>query len=489
MIGQLAIKKHGLSRLLGISLAAFLGVISAVIVSEFINSFASRATTYLLVGILGLLVFGPILQRILKHSFDLAEPGIWFALFYFTHFGFRAIYDLTFGSPVLGFGPESVNFGLVNAALGVSIIGVLTFWAGYHAPFGKAFANSFGMLPRKWSRSRALQAAILCTAFGWSLRIFLIFYQAGGVRGWLAANKYIELAQAQGTTYLSILSGLATVGLLIFFILARVLRKCKYWLLFTVFLVPELAFRFVSGSRAQFIFLLLGLLICLYMISKQDYKTTMRYSRWVAALIILLIFLFPLFSIIRGGIRDPEEILLRASNFWKNPVRILYLIGGRQMGLDSLALVIDHVSRGEPYTLGSELNLVAVAWIPRKVWPDKPIISVGKIFYEKFYPPIFHEGTSVALTLPGEFYWAFGFVGVIIGMLVIGILWRFLFEYLVRHKENLSNILVVSFMFPLFFILAEQTLVTLLTMHLFQFIVVAIVALAIRGRTVEKGAA
>jgi len=479
MVERLTIKKH---HLFGILLVIFLSVLSTIITNEFVNSFTSRVTTYFLIGILGLLAFGPILHRIAKHSFDLAEPGIWFALYYFTHFGMRAIYDLIFGSPVLGFEPESVNFGLVNAALGVSIFGLLAFWVGYYTPLGKAFANSFGMLPRKWNQSRALQIAILCTAFGWSFRIFLIFYQAGGIGNWLAANKYVELAQTQGTTYLSILSSVATVGLLIYFILARVFRKCTYWFLFSMFLVPELTFRFVSGSRAQFIFLLLGLLICLYMTSKRDYKTTMRYSFGVAILIILFIFLYPLFSIIRGGIRDSEEILLRTSNFWENPVKIFYLIGSRQVGLDSLALIIDYISKGEPYTLGSELKLAAISWISRKIWLDKPIISLGKIFYEKFYPPIFHEGTSVAVTLPGEFYWAFGFVGVIIGMLIIGVLWRFLFEYLVCHKENLSNILVVSFMFPSFFILMEQTLVSLLTVHLPQFIIAMIVSFILHRR-------
>ena len=210
---QLMIKKH---QLFGILLAIFLGVFSAITANKLVNSFTSRSTTYFLVGILGLLVLGPILHRIVKHSFDLAEPGIWFALYYFTHFGVRAIYDLIFGSPVLGFGPESVNFGLVNAALGVSILGLLAFWVGYHTPLGKVFADSFNILPRKWSESRALQIAILCTAFGWSLRIFLVFYQAGGIGNWLAAGKYIELAQARGTVYLNILSSLATVGLLIF---------------------------------------------------------------------------------------------------------------------------------------------------------------------------------------------------------------------------------------------------------------------------------
>ena len=489
MIGQLVPKKQGLFRLLQILPAAFLGLLSAIIAVKFVNSFASITTAYLLIGILGILVFGPILYRIARHSLDIAEPGIWFAVYYFTHFGVRAIYDIVFGSLVLGFGPESVNFDLVNTALGVSIIGFLAFWTGYHMFVGKAFANSLAVLPRNWSLNRALCAAIFCVVLGWSFRAFLVYYQAGGIGAWLKANKYIVLAQAQGTMYLSILSSLSTVGWLIFFILARVFKKRKYRFLFTLFFVPDLAFQFASGSRAQFIFLLLMLLIALYMTSKRNYKTNIRYTCGAAVLITLFIFLFPFFSLIRGGIRNLEEIFVQTLNFWQSSKELFYLIGSRQVGLDSLAIVVDCVPKEEPYTLGSELTLVGIAWIPRKIWPDKPVVSLGKIFYERFYPPIFHEGTSVAITLPGEFYWAFGLIGVIIGMLVIGILWRLLFEYLVRPKGNLSNILVTSFMFPSFFVLAEQTLVSLLTMHLLQFIMIVIITLAIHRRTVEKGVA
>jgi oligosaccharide repeat unit polymerase len=467
---------------------AFFSTLSAIVAVGFVNFLANQAITYLLVFILGLLVFGPILRRIVKRSFDIAEPGIWFALFYFTHFGLRAIYDLTFGSKILGFGPESVDFDLINAALGVSIVGLLMFWTGYHTSLGKAFANSFPRLPFTWSRSRALLIAIVCTIFGWSLRIFTIFYQSGGISAWITANKYEIFTQSQGTVYLSIFSDLAMVGLLIFFILAKMSRRRKYWFLFIFSFILDSIFRFLSGSRGQFIFLLLSLAIGLYMKSRRDYKTSIRYAFWAAVLVLLLIFLFPLFSIIRVGLENPVETFSRASDFWKDPLILFNLIGGRQVGLESLALVIDHTPE-EPYTLGSELALVAVAWVPRKVWPGKPIISVGKIFYKKFYPAIYHEGTSVAVTLPGEFYWAFGLAGVVMGMLIIGILWRFLFEYLVRPKHNLSNILVVTFVFSGFFVAIEQTLGSLLTTHLLTFVMIVIITFVIHGRAAKKGVA
>jgi oligosaccharide repeat unit polymerase len=288
--------------------------------------------------------------------------------------------------------------------------------------------------------------------------------------------------------YLSIFSNLAVVGLLIFFILAKMSRRRKYWFLFIFSFILDSIFRFLSGSRGQFIFLLLSLAIGLYMMSRRDYKTSIRYACWAAVLVILLIFLFPLFSIIRVGLENPVETFSRASDFWKDPLILFNLIGGRQVGLESLALVIDHTPE-EPYTLGSELALVAVAWVPRKVWPGKPIISVGKIFYKKFYPAIYHEGTSVAVTLPGEFYWAFGLAGVVMGMLIIGILWRFLFEYLVRPKHNLSNILVVTFVFSGFFVAVEQTLGSLLTTHLLTFVMIVIITFVIHGRAAKKGVA
>lgn len=460
-----------------------IGIASAILG----QALESYTITYLLVIVLAFITFGPILRRILEHSFDLAEPGIWFALFYFAHFGVRAIYDLIFGSPILGLGPGAKDVGLLNAALGVSIIGLLAFWIGYHARLGKVVAHALPVLPKKWNQPIALFSALLFLIFGWSLRIFFIT-QAGGLGAWLEVNKYEMLAQAKGTVYLSILANLAKIGLFVIFILARVRKHSIYWLLFTAFLMPELAYEFFSGSRAQVVFVLLGLLICFYMTSKRGHEVSMKLGKWIVILVALAVILFPLLSVLRGGVTEPQMVLDYSSVFWKDPMKLFELIWARQHGLDSLGILIERVPKEEPFTMGSELLLVLVAWIPRAFWPEKPTISLGKIFYEKFYPPIFHEGTAVATTLPGEFYWDLGLIGVIIGMMLIGVIWQILFKYLVYPLGNLSNILVVSIMFPTFFVAVEQSIESLLTMHLFQYLVFVVAVLVFRRKVIRTEA-
>lgn len=486
MIGQ-KLDKSPFHILLDVLYPCLFGAIAALVALSLTNNFGGDKATYFLFGFLTLLVFGPLIQRLMLRSLNLAEPGVWFAVYYFTHFGIRGIYDLKLGSPILGLGPGASDLASLNAALVVSIVGILMFWLGYHLRFGKVVARSLPVLPPRWGRGRALQTALLCLGLGWGFRIFLIFYQAGGLVAWLKADKYILFAQAEGTMYFAILSELATIGALILFILGKVRRQFGYWFLFSLLLIPEVMWRFLSGSRAQFIFFLISLLIASYLISDRSHRVSMRYAKWAIGLVALLVLLFPLFSVLRAGIVRPNETLRRTYEFWRAPDQLFALIGARQVGLDSLALLIERVPEERPYTFVSELALVAFAWIPRKIWPDKPIISLGKVFYQEFYPPIYHEGTSVAITLPGQFYWDFGYAGVVAGMFVVGVLWRVFFEYFIKPKQNLSNVLVASFVFPCFFILAEQTLVELFTSHLLEFAIVIVVSLAMRGKTVSLG--
>jgi oligosaccharide repeat unit polymerase len=457
--------------------------ISIALIS-FGGALESRIITYLLVVFLAFITFGPIIHRVLRRSLDLVEPCIWFAFYYFLHFGVRAIYDLIFGSPILGLKLGMKDVELINTALGVSIIGVLSFWIGYRMRLGRVIARTLPVLPKAWNASIVLTVALLCLIFGWSLHIFSII-QEGGLNAWLRADKYEILAQVKGTVYLNILANLSEVGLFIIFILARLRKHLSYWFLFTIFLILELTYRFFSGSRAQFVFVLFGLLTCTYMTSKREHQESMKFSKWVAIGILLAIVLYPLFSVLRGGIGNLSFLLDIYLFLWREPMQIFEIIMGRQHGLDSLCILIERVPEEEPYTLGLEHLLILVSWIPRAFWPEKPTISVGKIFYEKFYPAIFHEGTAVAVTLPGQFYWDLGITGVIIGMFLIGVLWQILFRYLVQPSDNLSNILVVSIMFPTFFVIVEQSVESLLTMHLFQFLVLIFVVFALRGKTLK----
>lgn len=402
----------------------------------------------------------------------------------------RAIYDLLFGSNIIGIGPKSSDLWLLNSALVVATIAIMCFWIGYYLKLGLAISNSLPKLPSSWSRIKAFYVAILCSAIGWTAHVISIIYLTGSLENWIYADKYVLLAQSAGTQYLNILGSLSTIGMFILFFLARARKNNVTWFLFFILFIIESIYRLLSGSRFQFVLLLISVIIGCYMSSERGYTRSLKYFLWFFIIGIIFVFMYPLLSIIRGkGLSDLGAILPLVVEFWSYPLSIFELIGARQHGLDSLAIIMEKVPGEEQFTLGSEILLLAVAWIPRQLWPEKPIISIGKIFYDKFFPPIFHEGTSAAPTLPGEFYWDLGVVGVIVGMLFIGILWRFMHEYLVKPKDNLSNALIVSIMFSSFFIPAEQTLVDLVSLHFLNFLVISFISLVISERyvTLKEG--
>jgi len=72
-------------------LAAMIGLLAILMFNILMEDISDKSITYFLIISLGLLVFIPIIYRFIHHTFDLAEPGIWFALYYFVHFGVRAV--------------------------------------------------------------------------------------------------------------------------------------------------------------------------------------------------------------------------------------------------------------------------------------------------------------------------------------------------------------------------------------------------------------
>ena len=72
------------------------------------------------------------------------------------------------------------------------------------------------------------------------------------------------------------------------------------------------------------------------------------------------------------------------------------------------------------YTLGKSLEYVLYGLVPRIIWPDKPIVSRGGWFTNYVGSDI---ASATAMTSFGELYWNFGFVGVALGMFIIGALY------------------------------------------------------------------
>jgi hypothetical protein len=78
---------------------------------------------------------------------------------------------------------------------------------------------------------------------------------------------------------------------------------------------------------------------------------------------------------------------------------------------------------------GETMDYMAYAFVPRPLWPDKPVVTRGQWFDAYVNGVAVNEqGNSLGQTNAGELYWNFGIPGVVAGMFVMGLLlgwlWR-----------------------------------------------------------------
>ena len=67
-----------------------------------------------------------------------------------------------------------------------------------------------------------------------------------------------------------------------------------------------------------------------------------------------------------------------------------------------------------------------LAFVPRAIWPEKPVFAGSGDLVSKYTGMQFSEGTSVGIGQVMEFYINFGTAGVIVGFLIMGIIVTFI---------------------------------------------------------------
>jgi hypothetical protein len=84
------------------------------------------------------------------------------------------------------------------------------------------------------------------------------------------------------------------------------------------------------------------------------------------------------------------------------------------------------------------LEGLATIFVPRFVWPDKPLYQPGAWFtwYLGHADSPETATTATAMMLPTELYWMFGIGGVILGMAMIAVLYFFTWKFLLRRSAR-----------------------------------------------------
>jgi oligosaccharide repeat unit polymerase len=145
------------------------------------------------------------------------------------------------------------------------------------------------------------------------------------------------------------------------------------------------------------------------------------YSKYAIICIVIFSVLFaaPVFDIFRSG--DLSGQIDLAANF-----NLSYLFAGHFDAFYNLVQVVELRFS----TAGLQLIGALLFWVPRALWPGKP---VGTSF--DFAPYAGMLSDNVSFPLPAEFYADYGLVGVILGMFLVGVLYRRLDKFLSRKRR------------------------------------------------------
>jgi len=182
--------------------------------------------------------------------------------------------------------------------------------------------------------------------------------------------------------------------------------------------------------------------------------------RWAVIFFVVISLLFPLFYAYRSAVLDAGTTRQKAlSNMASNIDKTLKKSGetskegklqsgiisftGRMNLKPLMLLVVSKTGHGVPYQDGYTLSLLLYALIPRVILPDKPDSSVGQLFNRQ-YRISENPDTYISTSFLAELYWNHGWVGIVIGMFIIGSSFGFIgAKANIVDKKSVTQLLIL----------------------------------------------
>jgi len=210
---------------------------------------------------------------------------------------------------------------------------------------------------------------------------------------------------------------------------------------------------FFGGSNSKS-YTMLALLPAIVFLTRRK-----QYYKWMPAVVVLLLVLY--LGIVAPAVNTSRNIqqgeyydrimvgLKSSSPFYTGESVTLSLEKQFDALMERLfeipqvtGFMVGEVSRSG-LQLGSSMKDLYYAFVPRIVWPEKPLVSRGAWFttYLRMANSEAEATTSTGMTTVGEWYWNFGIAGAAAGMFLTGALlsglWRLAGSYPINHPANM----------------------------------------------------
>jgi hypothetical protein len=405
-----------LSRVAGATAVAMGAVLVGLAVPPALEAIFSNSDAGIWSGVLLVLAAGaPTAIRLRRHPLD---PPALYAISTMVLLGLTSLAWL--GEPIKpgpGLNQADVAEALRLVAVGLALFGVGAWLVSPRADNASNGAHGDFSAP---------SSAALLTTFGVSLVGIVIAFALG-------TYSYISdpAAVARGASFNQILDVVGIIGNFVVIATAvsyyatsepRLLR------LLVLFATMQMTIGFVGGSKGPALLPLLFVLGA-YVLARR------RLPLMPIALVTFFFFIvvIPTNLSYREGVRvqslAPGEALQAAVGA---PLELELTaiaenardyVTTRFRSIDSVALIIDQTPSTFPYARGENYALLpAIAVIPRALWPDKPELDATAEFTQTYAQRPAKIRSSTQLTQIGDLYRNFGYIGVFVGMLGVGLL-------------------------------------------------------------------
>lgn len=326
---------------------------------------------------------------------------------------------------------EDLSSGAVvrATALALVVAGMVAFWAGCLLVQRKPHHSQI-LLPQKNDQRRILTIALLLYGLGFACKVYLL-----RAHMWSYTTSFdLYWANLSDAQVFMFGSQFASVALLMLCIekFSAPGRRLVDWLFWAMFF-SECAWGFISGMKSVLLANLISVALISTILRRKLAKT------WVTAAVAGMIVLYPLFDSYRAVLRGESAVevssfetaaralnLAVADSLRTTPSSSDWLQTGTDNSIARFDLLSSFVNVITLREGASEIHGDERLWmipfypfIPRSVWPSKPILDDGARFSEVLG---FGRETSTAVTYPADCYIYAGIPGLLIGMFVLGLL-------------------------------------------------------------------
>ena len=354
------------------------------------------------------------------------------------------------------------------------IFSSMLFWIGYKAKIGALvaiFIKRINLIKNLYSFNNSLNVSNLFAIFVISIGFQLIGLKLG-IYGYADASQINNsIIYASFSQYIQIVIGLSTLmlgALAIEFYSDVKNKKMKFYLNISV--ITLIIMGFVLGMKGGVIMPILNIIIAKLIVQK---KIDMKF---IIIGFIMLTIAYLIVGNYREILRNSNNSISRMqaiqlsvtlSKDNKSQEHLVEMIFDRLNETKDLAASMYYKDN---HTLGSDdpkfLTSIMVApissFIPRTIWQSKPMETYGLWYSKAVYGIPSDIYTSTKMSIEGFFYFAGGKIGVLLGMFTLGVLMKFIYEFLKPRNKSDENstkayyLLYLNFL-PLFMYLDTPT--------------------------------